>query len=258
MKYEKLADKAGHFLFTRYTPDRVVSRDVPPIPTFHNSIELISVHGGEFEVMLSGEWHTFSAGSLIYLDKLTPHLTRAAESVEGLEVYALVITLPYLTRFPEINDMTFDTVLTNGEACEEISELIKWGYPRFKEMNSEMKTGFATMLIGALKKNFELRERPSKKQHMLLLDMVQYISDHYTEEINLELLARELGYEKTYLSRTINGMLGMNLREYINSYRVTMVNRMRAEHPELTLAKISEACGFESLNTFYRAYKRYR
>ena len=257
MLYERNADKSGHFLFTRYSPERFPSRSNPPIPTFHNSIEIIAVLEGEFEVMLSGKWHTFGKGSLLYLDRLTPHLTRAAESVEGLVAYALVISLPYLTRFPELQDMTFDTALTGGEACEEIFGLIRWGYPRFNDMNAEMKTGFATLLLGAMKKNFPLRERHSKKQYTLLLDIAEYISEHYAEPITLEVLSRELGYEKTYLSKIINGMLGMNLREYINSYRIMMVSRMRAEHPELPLTRISAMCGFESPNTFYRAYKRY-
>ena len=257
MLYEKNADKAGHFLFTRYSSERFPSRNAQPTPTFHNSIEIIAVLEGEFDVMLAGDWRTFGKGSLLYLDRLTPHLTRAAESVDGLHAYALVISLPYLTRFPELRDMAFDTVLTAGEACEEIFELIRWGYPRFNGMNAEMKTGFATMLLGAMKKNFSLHERPSKKQYTILLDMAEYISEHYAEPITLEVLSRELGYEKTYLSKIINGMLGMNLREYINSYRITMVTRARAEHPDIPLAKISEMCGFESPNTFYRAYKRY-
>ncbi len=258
MLYEKNADKAGHFLFQRYSPEFCVTRNKPSIQTFHNSIEIIAVIGGEFEVMLSGVWRKFGAGSLLYLDRLTPHLTRAAQTVDGLETYAIVISLSYLTRFHELEDMTFDTILTNGEPCKEIEELIKWGYGKFEFMNAEMKTGFATMLVGALKKNFTLRERTSKKQYMLLLDIVEYISVHYAEPITLEVLANKFGYEKTYISKIINGMLGMNLREYINSYRITMVARMKGEDPLVPLFKIGEKCGFESANTFYRAYKRYR
>jgi AraC-like DNA-binding protein len=153
--------------------------------------------------------------------------------------------------------MTFDTVLTNGEPCEEIEALIKWGYDRFELMNTEMKTGFAMMLIGAIKKNFALKARPSQKQYMLLLDIVEYISVHFAEPITLDVLAKRFGYDKTYISKIINGMLGMNLREYINSYRITMVNRMKAETPAVPLFKLGERCGFESANTFYRSYKRY-
>lgn len=257
MLYERNADKTGHFLFSRYSPEYFPSRNKALIPTFHNSIEIIAVLDGEFEVMLSGEWHTFGKGSLLYLDRLAPHLTRASESVDGLLTYVLVISLPYLTRFPELQDMTFDTVLTGAEPCEEIFELIRWGYPRFNDMNAEMKTGFATMLLGAMKKNFPLHERQRKKQYTVLLDIVEYINEHYAEPVNLEVLSRELGYVKTYLSKIINDMLGMNLREYINSYRIMMVSRMRAEHPEMPLARISAMCGFDSPNTFYRAYKRY-
>ena len=255
--YEKTADQKGHFLFGKYSRDRFLSRDVARKATFHNSIEIIAVVSGEFEVLLSGEWRKFSAGSLIFLDRLTPHSTRSAESVDDLSAYVLVISHQYLGGCFELLDMTFDTVLRDGEPCEEINELIEWGYERFEGMNSDMKAGYATMLFGALKKHFKLHERPYKKQHKLMIDIVDYINSHYSEPLGLDVISRELGYERTYLSKVINGMLGVSLREYINSYRIAMVKRMRENNPEMPITKICEACGFESLNTYYRALKRF-
>ena len=90
MLYEKTADQKGHFLFGKYSRDRFLSRDVARKATFHNSIEIIAVVSGEFEVLLSGEWRKFSAGSLIFLDRLPPHSTRSAESVDDLSAKILV------------------------------------------------------------------------------------------------------------------------------------------------------------------------
>ena len=86
---------------------------------------------------------------------------------------------------------------------------------------------------------------------------MRYIDGHYEEEITLTLLASRFGYEKTYLSKVLNKFLGMNLREYLNRYRIAKINRIRRENPELSMLEISERCGFESLNTFYRAYNKY-
>jgi AraC-like DNA-binding protein len=49
----------------------------------------------------------------------------------------------------------------------------------------------------------------------------------------------------------------MNLREYLNRYRIEKISRMRRQNPRLSLLEIAEMCGFESPNTFYRAYNKY-
>ena len=120
-----------------------------------------------------------------------------------------------------------------------------------------MKIGFATMLLGIMKKHYPMHKKESQRQTKLLFGVVEYINLHYSENITLESLSQNFGYEKTYLSKIINRFLGMNLREYLNRYRVMMVNRIKKQRPDATLREISELCGFESANTFYRAYKLY-
>ena len=258
MKYERLADREGHFLFTRYTDERhVMYHSGLTVPSFHNSVEIIVVAGGSFRVYLDGAWRLFSRGDAIFLDKLVAHSTSVSESTEGLEVFALVISPTYLSAASELDDMTFDTVLPKNGGFDELLELIRWGYGRFGSMNDEMKIGFATLLFGTFKKNYPMHKRQSQRQTTLLLGIMEYISEHYAERINLDILSQKFGYERTYLSKTFNTFLGMNLREYINRYRITMVNSMRRSAPSASLLEIAEKCGFESPNTFYRAYKRY-
>lgn len=256
MEYEKLADREGHFLFKKYTKD-LFPKGLRGVPTFHNSIELIVVTGGVFEVYLNHEWREFEKGSVIYIDKLTPHATRATKRLDELEVYALVITLPYLSVISELEDMTFDTVLPHNDGFYELALFLKWGYDQFPSMNREMKCGFAAMLFGILKKHYQMKRRESQRQMKLLFGVMEFINENYRENITLDMLAQKFGYERTYLSKIFNRFLGMNLREYLNRCRVSMVNSHKKTNPELTLLQIAEQCGFDSPNTFYRAYKKY-
>ena len=258
MKYESQADAVGHFLLKKYTGADYPKNPRSSVPTFHNSIEIIVVVRGEFDVYINGAWHSFGGGSVVYIDKLVPHLTSASDSVDDLEAYALVITLPYLSLPTKNGDMTFDAILPhNREAFSELSEFIAWGYEHFKEMNTEMKSGFAALVLGIMKKHYQMHKKESQRQTKLLFKVLEYINRHYSEMITLDELARSFGYEKTYLSKIFNSLLGMYLREYLNRYRIAMVNMERKQSAETSLWEIAERCGFESPNTFYRAYKKY-
>ena len=85
---------------------------------------------------------------------------------------------------------------------------------------------------------------------------MKYISEHFKEDITLQSLSSAMGYEATYLSRMFNSFFKMNLREYINRYRISeVIKRQRSENTPLY--KIAEECGYKSENTFYRAYSKY-
>lgn len=259
MLYERLADNAGHFNFSCYTEKfHPKMRDIAKlIPHFHNSIEIVAVKSGEIAVLCSGEIKRVRAGELVYIDRLVPHDVWATENVSELKAFVFVITPSYFSAIGELDKSVFDKFLPRSDGCAELFELIEWGFSRFPSMNEEMKTGFATMLLGTLIKIYPMRERQGEKQTRLMFGVLEYIDAHYTECITLAGLAAHFGYEKTYLSKIINSSLGMNLREYLNRYRIAKVDaRLKKEKEESPLF-VAYECGFDSPNTFYRAYKKY-
>ncbi len=259
MLYERLADKEGHFNFTCYTENYYPKpRDIGNVvPHFHNSFEIVAVKSGEIAVLCSGEVRVVRAGEVVFIDKLVPHDVWATGSVSGLKAFIFVITPPYLSAISELDKSVFDRILPRSDGSDELFELIEWGFSRFPSMNEEMKTGFATMLLGTLVKIYPMHERQGEKQTRLMFGVLEYIDAHYSEHITLEGLAVHFGYEKTYLSKIINLSLGMNLREYLNRYRITKVKSRLKKAEGRSMLSVALECGFDSPNTFYRAYKKY-
>ena len=120
-----------------------------------------------------------------------------------------------------------------------------------------MTRGFITLLLGVLRQYCGTKARGNDKVTLLIVEIMKYINAHYSENITLEVLSSNFGYEKTYLSRLFNQALGMNLREYLNRCRIAAAVNMKRENPDMPIYKIAEACGYESPNTFYRAYNSY-
>jgi len=255
MKYEKEADYIGYFAFGKYTKDSRPSYN--PIPHFHNSTELLIVAGGEYPVYTNGEKRILKAGSINFVDRFTPHTSGSEGNDDGLCVYMLVVSDAYLSKVLDIDKKSFGAFLSSNEGFCEILELVEWNYKRREEMNEEMKIGFITSLFGILKKYFPFEVKVEEKSGRLLLEIMKYISDNYKEDITLKTLSEAVKYESTYLSRVFNKFFDMNLREYLNRYRISEFLKLQSKNKDVPVCKLMKECGFVSENTFYRAYNKY-
>lgn len=72
--------------------------------------------------------------------------------------------------------------------------------------------------------------------------------------LTIEELASTLGTNRTYLSAYIKTTYHISFREWIAGLRIEYAKQMLAEHPELTVAAVSEASGFLSLSYFTKIF----
>ena len=82
-------------------------------------------------------------------------------------------------------------------------------------------------------------------------DVAQYIAKHFTENITLRDVAKQLGYNYQYLSRTLNKTININFKQLLNQYRMEYAVELliKTDRP---IIDISYTCGFQSLRSFYR------
>ncbi len=98
----------------------------------------------------------------------------------------------------------------------------------------------------------ELVEAPRVSDD-ILHQMLRYISLHFRENVSLSGMAEALGYEPHYLSRVFGSGVKINLRRYINLYRVDFAKNRLLE-TEDTVTDIAFACGFQSVRNFNRVF----
>ena len=80
----------------------------------------------------------------------------------------------------------------------------------------------------------------------------------YTDcTLTLDKLAKQLGTNRSTLSKAINTGLGVNFTTYLNSYRIKEAIRIFNEqaHSSLTMESIGQLCGFNTRQAFHRAFK---
>jgi AraC-type DNA-binding domain-containing proteins len=80
----------------------------------------------------------------------------------------------------------------------------------------------------------------------------------YTDEdLTIAQLGERLVVSRNQLSELINGRIGMNFRNYINSLRIEDAKRMLEADPGASILDIALSCGFNSKSTFNAAFSRH-
>ena len=85
--------------------------------------------------------------------------------------------------------------------------------------------------------------------------VTKYINQNYMYELPLEKLASIAGYSKYHFSRIFKDYNGMSYIQYINSKRIKAAERLMADS-SLPITEVAMQCGFSSLTTFNRAFRK--
>lgn len=89
--------------------------------------------------------------------------------------------------------------------------------------------------------------------HEKVIDVIAYIQEHLTEEINADVLAGQCYVSKYYLMRQFKEATGYSIHQYINEKRIQAARRMILSG--MPASKACYECGFHDYSTFARRFK---
>lgn len=85
--------------------------------------------------------------------------------------------------------------------------------------------------------------------------ILEYIEEHIREELSLDLLAKQLHYSTTYISRMFNRYVGLGLNEYINRRRLSLV-AIDIRRKTKSISYLANYYGFNSQKYFSNMFKK--
>lgn len=86
--------------------------------------------------------------------------------------------------------------------------------------------------------------------------IIEYIREHYAENINLNQLAARFSITPFYLSRIVKRHTGKTYTDYLTHYRIAQA-KMLIQQGNLSVKEITYAVGFNSQNYFTKVFKKY-
>ncbi len=88
------------------------------------------------------------------------------------------------------------------------------------------------------------------------LKTINYIENHFTENITLESSSQALGISKNSIGRICRAFKGYSFLEYVTKLRLQKAKNL-LENESYSIKNIAILCGFKSYNSFYKAYLRF-
>lgn len=100
----------------------------------------------------------------------------------------------------------------------------------------------------------ELKSTYRKDMLYRIGQVVEYMENNYTDQINLKETAGKFGFSEHYLSRLFSRVLGIPFRQYLNKIRIKHAAERIILNRE-SISNIAFDCGFNSISTFNRTFR---
>ena len=225
---------------------------------FHSFLEIYWVEKGKAALTVSGDRRVLTQGQMAIVDRYENH---SCETDAHSQVFIVSLGAHYVRFFrSEYPNQRLPRWLTDAEFNHGLYEEIKSHFDRPQTIPELKRIGLVCQWLSKIIEHYGLTSKTedSDTDSDFVSQIVQYIYEHYSERITLETLAGIFHLSPTALSKKLSERLGTDFRVFVNDIRVQKAAQMLDDptNGHKTISEIAMTCGFGSMSTFYRSYKR--
>jgi len=220
----------------------------------HKQVEIIYVTKGKLKSTINGKESLLLAGDLSIC---FPNIVHSTESI-GNSIAILIIfdakfigaySNELLNFYPEVPFIMKSSI---SEGMKSNFDGILHSFTSKEDLR--ISIGYLYIIFG----NILIRLNLIKNKNVDLQDtcrvLLEFINNHFTEDISLNSLSNSLNISKYYISHIFSEKIKTSFPSYLNRCRIDYArNLLRNTNDSVT--QIGFDCGFNSSRTFYRAFK---
>ena len=215
----------------------------------HSHLEIIFSLKNKTEVLLSENKYTVNEGEMIFIMPYEIH----GYSIKNGEAFIIACPPEYFPEYREIFDRkeVENPVIgfTNVHRAM-ISDIEKDNFT-----DDLKKKALIYYSLAEIIKNCSLKDKDLFR-YDVYRKAVTYISEHYTEDISMENVAKFVGVTSSHLSRVLNSDGKPGFSELVNSLRIYAAKRM-LERENVSVSEAAFKVGYGSIRNFNRVFKEY-
>lgn len=229
---------------------------------WHERFEILIIDKGSMLAHIAGEEIVAKKGDIVIVN---PGCTHEATAIEDISYRVLMFEL--VSQFaqdktanrllrPFINNSSmFMPIINDNEVLELINQIFT--------VSNEKRNGFPLMQVGLVYQLLSLlfeRYQDTRYVHPVaegrLREVIEYITDHYCEDITSSSISKIFGYDQSYFCRLFKTVVGVRPMEYIRVLRLEKARRMLINN-DTSISKIALECGFSDVNYFTRCFRNH-
>lgn len=229
-------------------------------PHWHEHIELIYILSGSCNFTCNGKTFAAFENDFVVVNSTEIHSHIAQTGVS----YFCVLIYPEFFRDVDFDSRTvFHNVIHGDEFIRQSIRKMYTEYAGSMPGSDMVLKGTAYQLMAYLMRNFTGRQLSDKDKGLRVAKLerinmiLDYIQSHYQEKITTRDLAKLCYISEVHLCRFFRDNIGKSATDYINELRTEKAAVMLSNTSE-SVSAIAANTGFEDVNYFSRAFKKYK
>lgn len=220
---------------------------------YHSSVELIYVKEGELISIINGRSVPVKKGRLIAVPGYTIH---GFQTKSYAETSVLIIPNHYIKHFGKtFENNTFYEYIFEGRWVKEIAVCMH--KLQTVHNSTRLYRSYIDLILSILtEKVVSLRNIENKTDFKLVQGVLEYLEEHYAQNLSAAEVSKIFGYSVSSFSRIFNKHIGYSFPTYVGILRVRNAAYLMAEENH-NILDAAFASGFENIRTFYRIFKQY-
>lgn len=216
---------------------------------FHKAIEILYCISGEKETIVDGERYLLKSGEILFVPPFSVHQYILGEN--GGECFCCVLPVSYSDIYKRKTDSRrFESiVIKDGQKTADIYNHLKL----LTDADELLKEGIYCYILSRLIKDTPLSDRKITNERAFAVRALNYINEHFFEDIDLRAAAKALGYNRCYFSSMFNKHFHISFSLFLNNVRI---NRSIPMLTEETVANVSRSVGFNNVQSYFQNFKR--
>ena len=162
----------------------------------HRNIEVYCVVKGRSHVTINEREYDLTEGQAVVINSMQIH---SYKNSEGTIVSFLLIGSNYLQLFNSLYpERILPEFLFDKDANKPVLEMIDRIAVQYDDFDAFESMSYSNLLIHHIVGAYGTEVAKKGSKRFIFSEIIQYIYDHYTEDLSLTSLAEQFGYEMTY------------------------------------------------------------
>lgn len=233
----------------------------------HLEYEIFILDEGEVLFGIENLEVSLSSGNAIFLDPKTDHYAKLKYPEKEYHFFAITFDSKFFNNYGNTIQKIFENLrfFRFITLTDEIINKLK----KYKDLESQKSFGYELYLVNIIieilyyliesKQYVEVKHQADtpKKRNINSIEVVlDYIKEHYRENITLQDILEITSYSKSHFIRLFKNNTGMNLTQYINKYRIEK-SCLDLIYTDKNITEVAIENGFNNLQYFSKIFKDY-
>ena len=225
---------------------------------YHNFYEIYYLISGECDYFIDDAIYSVEPNGLIFIPNNVIH--KAVYKTDHYERIVLSFTGDYID--PLISDNLTDVFICNLKNKKDV-DYFRYTFDnicscscRKDELSQLLLRCYITQILAYIAENFSNGSRNLITNQSPINDALSFISKNYSQNITLEQVAAESGYNKDYFSKLFKKITGTGFKEYVLLTRLNAAEKLITTSTK-SIKEIAMLCGFNDSNHFSSVFKKF-